>query len=410
VGSLASVGLSIYLFGVFQNSVVDTFGIGVGEYSLAHSLFTIVSGLLSPLVGRSLVTRGRPGLSIRNVMVAGALAIGLGLIAVSRAESLAIAALAFVLLVSSGTVMMGPLVGQAMAVNWFDARRGRALGIVAAGTTVGGVLMPPLAASLIEIVGWRDAMALLGLLMLAIPLPVVALFATSRPEDIGETPDGVTESPKAESAAERPPLGTTELLRDRNLWVMGTCFALIFSSGTISVMFTIPYAMQLGLPLVGGALLVSVRSGAGALGKILLGGLSDRLGVKPVLWGVIGSQLVLTSLLIQTRDPYLFGLLAIAMGFMGASTLPLKAALTGTIFGRASFASAMGLLQTVAVPFSLVLVPVAGYLYDASGDYAVVFACTLPLLLLAGILLRAVQLPAAQAPTEVSPTLEAPLP
>lgn len=377
--------------------MIETFGIGVGDYALTHSLFIIVSGLLSPVVGRALVTRGRPGISIRSVMVAGAVAIGIGLMLISRAESLPTAALAFVLLLSSGTVMMGPLVGQAMAINWFEARRGRALGIVAAGTTVGGVLIPPLAASLIVAFGWRDAMAMLGLLMLALPLPLVAFFATSRPEDIGESPDGVTLPPEAENASEDAPQSTAKLVRDRNLWIMGTCFALMFSSGTISVMFTIPYAMQLGLPLVGGAMLVSLRSGAGALGKILLGSLSDRVGVKPVLWGVIGSQLVLTSFLIQTREPHLFAILAVLLGFVGGSILPLKAALTGTLFGRASFASAMGLLQTVAVPFSLILVPVTGYLYDASGDYAVVFACTLPLILLAGILLRSLVLPTQAA-------------
>ena len=394
VGSLASVGLSVYLFGVFQPSIVSTFGIGVGQYALAHSLFIIVSGLLSPVVGRSIVTRGRPGTSIRTVMVSGAIAISLGLMLISRAESLSSASLAFVLLLSPGTVMLGPLVGQAMAINWFEARRGRALGIVAAGTTVGGVLIPPLAAFLIEAFGWRDALAMLGLLMLALPLPLVALFSMSCPEDIGEAPDGIPLPPDAEDTGKTDPQSTAALVRDRNLWIMGTCFALIFSSGTISVLFTVPYAMQLGFPLVSGAMLISIRSGAGALGKILLGSLSDRIGVKPVLWGVIGSQLVLTTFLIQTRDPYLFGVLAVLLGFVGGSTLPLKAALAGNLFGRASFASAMGLLQTVGVPFSLVLVPVAGYLYDTFGDYAVVFACTLPLMLIAGILLRSLTLPA----------------
>src|SRR6056297_105398 len=88
VGSLLSVGLTIYLFGVFQDALVASFGTSVATLSWAPTIFMAVSGVRSPLVGRSLATRGRPGLSIRRVMLGGALAIGLGLVLLSRMGSL----------------------------------------------------------------------------------------------------------------------------------------------------------------------------------------------------------------------------------------------------------------------------------------------------------------------------------
>ena len=386
-GSFFSVGFSIYLLGAFQNAMLETFGASVASYALASSIFTGVSGTLSPFVGRSIVTSGRPGLSIRGVMLAGCLSIGVGLLAISRLESLGLAALAWGLLVAPGTILLGPLVTQAMATNWFSARRGQALGIVAAGTTVAGGVIPTLAAVLIEELGWRDAMGILGLMMFAIPLPLVAFFARSTPEEVGERPDGIAVATDAPAPTPEAPLTTGQLVRSPAFWIVGVMMGCQFSAGTISVMFTIPYAQQLELSLVASAAVLSFRSWLAALGKILLGRLSDHAGTRKVFLGIFLVEIVLTLLLIQAREPILFIVAGIGLGFVGGAALPLKGALIGELFGRSSFASAFGLLQTVGVPFQLLLVPLGGYIRDVTGDYAAVFGATIPLFGIATVLL-----------------------
>ena len=107
--------------------------------------------------------------------------------------------------------------------------------------------------------------------------------------------------------------------------------------------------------------------------------------MRRVLYGVIVIEVLLTSLLVQTRDPLVFTVLGVAIGFVGGSPLPLKAAFVGSIFGRTDFASAMGLIQSVGVPFQLFMVPIAGLLYAATGTYAAVFGLTIPLFGLAAI-------------------------
>lgn len=391
VGSLISVGLTIYLFGVFQDALVESFGTSVATLAWAPTLFMAVSGILSPLVGRSLATRGRPGISIRRVMLAGALAIGIGLVLLSRMGSLVGAAVIFGTLVAPGAILFGPLLGQSMITNWFGARRGWALGIVSAGTTVGGMLTPPLAASLIEAFGWRDAMAILGGLALAVGVPTVLWLVRDRPEDVGLTVDGIgssdqdLEGQSTSGGGEEPASETRTLLRDPALWLLGMTFGLVFSAGTISTVFTVPYASELGLPLLGGAFIASMRAGSAAIGKIVLGSLSDRLGIRRVLFGVIAIEVLLTGLLVQTRDPVVFSVLGVAIGFVGGSPLPLKAAFVGSIFGRTDFAAAMGLVQSVGVPFQLFMVPIAGLIYAATGTYAAVFGLTIPLFGLAAV-------------------------
>lgn len=393
LGSLFAVGLTIYLFGVFQDALIEAFSTTVGTLSFAPALFTGVSGVLSPLVGRSLGTSARSGQSIRFVMSCGAVVLGAGLIGVSRSTTLGWAAAAFAGLVAPGAILLGPLLGQALVTNWFDAQRGRALGIVSAGTTVGGMLMPPLAATLIEGIGWRDAMATLGALSIFVVLPLVRFLVVDRPEQIGEGVDGMDEPSKTTANMEPVvAVGTVTLLRNPSLWLVGITFGLVFSAGMISTIFMIPYAGELGIPLLGGSLIASARAGAAAFGKIVFGSISDRVGVRPVLYGVIGTEVLLTLILVQTRSPVVFVVIGVAIGFVGGSPLPLKAAMTGQVFGRSNFPAAMGLLQTVGVPFQLCMVPLAGAIYGYADSYAAVFALTLPCFVLGAVALYFVPL------------------
>lgn len=381
-GSLVSIGMTIYLFGVFQDALVGAFDTSVATLAFAPSLFTAVSGFLSPAVGRSLATSSRAGLSIRSVMFVGALSLGLGYVALSQVTSLPMAAVVFTGMIAPGAILMGPLLGQALVTNWFDTERGRMLGIVSAGTTAGGMLLPPLAAWLIEALGWRGAMAALGVMALVVMLPTIAFLVRDRPESV----DPLLEGPAAAVLDSEATASTGELIRDPRLWLVGLTFGLIFSAGMISTLFMVPYATELGIPLVWGATVAAARSGLAATGKIVFGALADRVGVRPVLWGVVASEATLTALLIQTREPWLFVGIFVAIGFVGGAPLPLKATLTGALFGRANFAGAMGLLQSLATPFQLLIVPIGGYVYTVTGSYASVFLLTIPCFLLGGLL------------------------
>jgi sugar phosphate permease len=400
-GSLFSVGLTIYLFGVFQDALVEAFSTDVATLSLAPALFTAISGLLSPVVGRSLATQRQAGLSIRWAMIAGALAIGTGLVFVSRSGSLPAATAAYALLVVPGAILLGPLVGQTLITNWFDASRGRALGIVSAGTTCGGVVLPPIAATWIEWLGWRDAMLALGALVIVVAIPIVGFCVRDTPSEVGEHPDGRPPSSAVDSEAGSASLtdapSSSGLLRDPRLWLSGIAFGGISVAGLISTVFTVPYATELGIPLVGGSLIVAMRAGSAALGKIVLGSVSDRFGPRPVLLAIVVLEIVLTLFLVQTHEPWLFAALGVAIGFVGGAPLPLKAAWIGQLFGRERFAAALGLLSPIGLPLTLFMVPLAGWLYQRVGTYAAAFGLAIPCFAVGGICLALVRLQASRS-------------
>src|SRR6202020_2149765 len=80
--------------------------------------------------------------------------------------------------------------------NWFDRSRGLALSILACGSGLGGVVVPPLAQYLISHYGWRDGSFLLGSSMLAVGTIPVALVLKDGP--LSKTKG--TSSPAAEIA------------------------------------------------------------------------------------------------------------------------------------------------------------------------------------------------------------------
>jgi predicted MFS family arabinose efflux permease len=392
MGTMFSMGLTLQIFGVFVEPVAESLGASIAVMGLAPVLWQCVNGVGSAILGRLL---GR--VSIRAVMISGAGLLATGLVLLSRVETLLAASFVLGGIVSVGSVMVGSLPGATLATNWFVERRGRALGIIAAGSTGSGMLFPPLAAWLIGLYGWRHAFLLLGVGVAGVAIPSFLALVVDRPEAVGESPDGRSPAPDATPAA--PPASLSEILANRNFWLIGLTFGLLFSASLLPVLFTIPYAKQIGFSLQGAAWIMAARSAAAICGKIAITSLSDRLGRRPLLWGVIASQFVLWLVLVETQSFERFTVACVLIGFVAAA-FPLQNALVGATFGRESFPRAMGLLYVVELPFQLLSAPIGGFIYDTTGDYAAPFRYFLPVFLVAALLLVFVKdpSPAQRAP------------
>ncbi|MBY0402077.1 MFS transporter, partial [Myxococcota bacterium] len=279
--------------------------------------------------------------------------------------------------------------------NWYGPSRGRALGIVATGSTLAGVVLPTIAALLIAAVGWRDALATMALASLVVTLPIFGRLVIDEPRAIGQLPEGSSEDGLAGSqdsatraldggtgldeAAIRTPLSTAapattrEILRRPAFWATAASFGLLFSLSLVSITFTVPYAEQLGLSLQGGATILAARSLSAIAGQVSLGWLSDRVGQRPVLWGAIAFESFCWFALVHAASVLVFTLAGIGIGFVSGAFAPLRGAIVARVFGRRDFAKVSGLLSPAALPFQILAVPVAGRLYDVSGSYGEAF-------------------------------------
>lgn len=373
VGEMLAIGSTTYAFGLFVQPLQDEFGISRGDANKGFALLIVGMGLSGPLIGRLLDRR-----SARRVMAFGAAWMAAGFVAVALAPSLQWMALATMLMIASGAAMIGPLTANTLASRWFERRRGRALGIVAVGTSVGGTLLVPLIAYNIGAYGWRTALLIQAALVFGIAGTLALWVVRDRPQDLGLLPDGentpATDGQRPPAAAASAPEWTPgRLLRHRDFWCIGLSVGLTFAVTQSVLASLVPYAVDAGIDAKKAALLVSSLSVCSILGKLLFGALAERVDKRWLLLAVVGFTLAqLGTLIVQPDFVWLLVICGIA-GFAIGGELPVWAAIIAERYGPRSFGTVMGLMNPINMICSLTAIGFVGAAYDRSGGYELPF-------------------------------------
>jgi sugar phosphate permease len=390
VAQLLASGLTFASFGVFVIPLSAEFDTPRGRLNLAFSLGFIVMGGMGPIVGHWM-DRGHA----RIVMVSGIVIAGLGLFGLSQAESLWQLGVFFCGFIALGTAMFGMTPATTLVANWFIRRRGLALGVAAAGATMASLVSPPLAAWLIEHVGWRGAFLWFGVGAFAIGLPVFFLWAIARPEQVGQRPDGdhanvPAHAPRTEESADGQ-VDTKRLVRDARLWLISVGFSLVFTSPIIIMLSVVPFGEDLGFSKLNAAWFFTASAPFSILGKITFGAMADRIPPKLAAWIVVLGNMLVWMLLYTNPSYPMFLAIGAIYGLAIGATAPLNGVMLGLCFGRIAIGRASGLGGLASLPLISGTPAVAGYLYDSTGNYHAVFVMQVALLLIGGVLLSFVR-------------------
>jgi len=365
-----AVGFFFYSYGIFLKGISADLAGSRFAASLGISIANGIGALCSPFIGRAL-----DRLSIKRIMITGALLVGAGFFALSLTTALWQLYVIMGTLFAFGMTMMGGLASAKLVSNWFEERRGKALGIATIGISFSGLIMPPIATRLISELGWRGGFQVYAALTIAIIVPLVAALVVNRPEDKGLLPDGGTREHHQRLRSASPDLHwrTRELLADRNFWAIAIPFSLAFSSLSAVLIHMFPFATDLGISVERAAWIVSAAAGSGALGKPVFGLMIDRFDARITTAVSFGGQL-LGLLLLMHGDGFGSVLAAATIfGFSMGGVVPVHGAVTATAFGRLSFGKAMGLLRPVQIPVHMLGVPLAGWIFDSTGSYRAAF-------------------------------------
>lgn len=387
-------GVTFGAFGNFVGPISDAFSVPRSTIGLGVSFAVLALGVAAPFVGRWL-----DGGRARQMMVAGAVVTGLGLILLSQAASLAQASFAFIGLVCIGAAFFGSVPSMALTTNWYARRRGLALGFTVGGGTLASYIAPASAQALIDAFGWRMAAATFGVWTLLVAVPLFAFFVIGRPEEIGQRPDG--DEPAAgsvpfERGQEIVLAGvreTGDLARDPRLWLLAIGFGLVMTSPVVLMGLLVEFGRDLGFSAQQAAVFFAAMVPFSLIGKVVLGGLADVAPLKPsIAMIVLVNMLVWVIFWLEPSYP-LFIMTGVLYGIGIGGATPIHGVATARCFGRANFGRANGLGAMAGIPLLAGASALSHLLEGWTGSYATGFLVQIGLIFTGGLLLSLVTFP-----------------
>lgn len=352
---------SAYTFSAFVESLQSDFNASRGSVSLVFSLagflyfgLGIVSGPLADRWGS------------RRLAFSGMILTGAGLAAAGAARNLTEVYVAYGLGIGLGVgCSYVPVVGAVQ--RWFVKRRGFASGIAVSGIGVGTLVMPALAALLIEFLGWRAAYLALGALA-AVLGGATSILIVNDPRDRGLSPDG--DPPQGDVVALQP-LGASlsEAMGTRQfVGLYAAC--LICSFGAfVPFVHLVPYALDDGVEPSSAVLLLGVIGVGSTAGRFFLGRLADRLGRHSSLVAMFVGMALAMAIWGSSAGLWTLAVFAFAYGVFYGGWVAILPAVVMDYFGGRNVSGIIGVLYT-SVAFGTLLGPsAAGFAFDLNGNY-----------------------------------------
>ena len=380
------LGFFTYAVSLLTQPVQESFDVSVEMVMYSLTFGTFMGLLTMPVVGILL-----DKLSVRRLFAAGIVLFALGLWLLSQSTTIIQYIVIFGITMALANALAGSMISSAVVSRWFDENRGKALGVTATGTSVGGILIPGLVTFWLPNYGWRGTLENLSIVLIVLVLPVVLWTIRSWPSEVG------IQKPSKENGMSSggPPaqLGLSDILSNPNFWWLGMSLGLLFSTYTALLSNMTPYATQLGHGEESASVLIMVVAVSGLLGKLLFGVAADMLSHKLALWA---AQLLLAVgfVLLALEPSYpLIVLACVSIGLAAGGMLPVWGALTADIFGLHSYGRAFGLMAPIITVLVMLGFPLAGRLYDVTGSFSLCLWIFSGLMAVAATLLVPLRLP-----------------
>ncbi|MGY8661623.1 MFS transporter [Bradyrhizobium sp. UFLA05-109] len=367
-------------FSLFFPPIISEFGWERGVTAGAFSFGFVVSGVVSPLIGRLMDHRGP-----RAVMEVGVALMAGGLLLAPLTSQPWHLYVTMGVMVGAGSICLG-YSGQSLFLpNWFIRKRGFAIGIAFAGAGIGSVTLLPWVQHIIEQSSWRTACTAMGLLLL-IALAPINLLLRKRPEDLGLLPDGDA----APSASAAKPVsnivdpvwaGTEWTLKSalrtaRFWWIALGYFCGLYIWYAVQVHQT-KFLLDIGFSPRVAVWALGAVSLLGIPGQILLGHVSDRIG-REWVWATscAGFAICFAALIALKFEAslWLVYVMVFSQGALGYGLTSIMGAVVFEIFGGRNQGSIFGMIMLAALAGGAAGPWATGLLYDLAGDYTLAFA------------------------------------
>jgi MFS family permease len=341
-------------------------GLFFSAFYLAMAGFSLAAGWLSDRFG------------VRRTMVHGHFALGICTLAAAFAPSFVWAFASF-FLAGLGYSFLNPASSKGVMAWFLQAERATAMGTKQTGVPAGGVVTAMLAPQLVLFIGWRGALAAIGMINF--------LFAFAFALTWRDPPENAV--PPVRSSPSGP--GTERLGLRQFLTV--SCGTAVYLIGQMALITYVPLYLKdvMGFSAYWASQALALTQAGGMIGRIGWGVASDRVfggqrkNVLILIGGLSAGLIAVLSFI--TRESPLYLLLPILfvsgiclVGYQGVSY-----ALIGELAGAAKTGTALGMMITINAACATVGTPLFGYIVDRTGSYVLAWR-VLAAVLTAGIL------------------------
>lgn len=357
-------------FGVFQIPIAEEFGWPRAEFSLAIAIQNLAWGIGQPIFGAIAEKLGD-----RKAIVLGALLYAAGLVLSSFAVTPGGHQLLEILvgfgIAGTGFGVILAMVGRASS----DENRSMTLGIATAAGSAGQVFGAPAAELLLGIFAWQTVFVIFACIMLAslMVLPMMRSPKTASKQELEESLGAVLKRAFADPSYTMIFLG-----------FFSCGYQLAFITAHFPAFIT-----EVCGPIAAGSMLagmgITTTSGLGALaisliglanigGTLLAGYLGKKYTKKYLLAGIYtGRTLIAIWFIMTPMTPTTVIIFSLGMGSLWLATVPLTSGLVAHIYGLRYMGTLYGIVFFSHQLGSFLGVWLGGRLYDATGDYTLVW-------------------------------------
>jgi OFA family oxalate/formate antiporter-like MFS transporter len=355
-----------YSYGLLLPKMLSDLAIsktGAGAvYSSYFFAYTVCSPLLGLLADR---------LDVRAILTIFVAVLGVAAYLMSLSNSVVQASIFFALAGIGHSACWAPVVTVVM--RWVsEKRRGIALSMVDLGSATTIAFWSVMIPLIIGAYSWRMVWASLGLAAFLVAGMNFFLVRSHPPFEM--EPQGTGSASKARIQIKA---AYTAILRNKKFYLIGFSYLLISFSILIPFVFLTAYATQeLKISYASAAGLVAVIGVAGAIGKLVLGHISDVVGRIKVMM-LCGVLAAVGGLGLAYAQNFIMLILFTSVFGVGFGAIwPVYAASARDLFSKDYSGSIVG-LWTVCHGLGSILAPVfAGWAIDTTGTYVWAFMLT----------------------------------
>jgi len=363
--AFAGLGVVNSMSGVLLVPITEDLNFTRGEFTLHRTVMVLAGALFTPFYGKLYQRFG-----VKVLLLISSVSVGAITFAYSFSTNIwhfyLLALLNGVFISGPGFMTIGYLIN-----NWFEDKRGIAMGVAYAGAGFGSASLIPVSNWIMEQFDWRVAYRFSGIVVMVLLIPTILFLVKDKPEDKGLKPytSKVKEAAKKKTEPAKMEIQFSKAIKSPMFWMLFLAFFLLSIMAGGPNFNLVPYLTDIGYTAAFAAIVMSVVMLAHTLGNISLGGFFDRFGmlIGSVFLGIC--CIVFPLLALNAEIPIFIWLFALFYGPASAGFAVPVAIFVTTYFGRKDFAIIFSVLNMAGMLGTALSGPSMAIIFDITGYY-----------------------------------------